>query len=111
MFLVKERDILRSESKTRLCVLRRDHYRCRGCDTKGDEVTLNIHQIQSETSNIEEKLTLCARCQDIVQRLNLRADRIPEFLQQLWCQLYPALQTEYPVRLNPDRVEPSKGGL
>ena len=52
-------------------LLRRDHYRCRACAKEGDEVTLAVQPIQPESSNVEEMLTLCARCQDLVERWDI----------------------------------------
>jgi 5-methylcytosine-specific restriction endonuclease McrA len=79
----------RHQSQTRLRVLRRDHYRCRGCDKTGDEVTLEIHQIQSDSFDPEGLITLCTTCQALVERWRLSADQIPDLLRQLWAHLYP----------------------
>jgi hypothetical protein len=89
------------QPKIRLRILRRDRYRCRGCDKSGDEITLTLHQIQPETSTLEEVLTLCTRCQDLAAQRNLNANYVSEFLRQLWCQLYPAMATEVQMESKP----------
>jgi 5-methylcytosine-specific restriction endonuclease McrA len=77
------------QSKTRLRVLRRDHYRCRGCDKTGDEVTLEIYQLQPHSFDPEDLITVCTPCQTLIERLRLSADQIPDLLRQLWAHLYP----------------------
>ena len=77
------------QSRLRLRVLRRDHYRCRGCDQKGDEITLKAQQIHRDSSRSEGFLTLCTPCQHLVQRLDPRSDQIPDVLQQIWRHVYP----------------------
>jgi 5-methylcytosine-specific restriction endonuclease McrA len=55
-------------SRMRLQVLRRDNYRCRRCNQTGDEITLEVRQIQPGSSSIKKTLTLCAQCRDVVER-------------------------------------------
>src|SRR5260221_11216630 len=70
------------QPKIRLRILRRDHYRCRGCDKSGDEITITLHQIHPEASRLEEVLTLCTRCQDLATQRNLNSNHVSEFLRQ-----------------------------
>lgn len=75
-------------SGQRLKVVRRDRYRCRGCDRKGDEVTLDIHLIHPGASSIDGMLSLCPNCRELANTLKLSADHIPDFLRQLWRPLH-----------------------
>ena len=77
------------ESRMRLRILRRDRYRCRGCDKKGDEVTLEVKQIDRYSSRPEGFLTLCTPCGDLIQKLEAKTDQIPDVLQQIWRHVYP----------------------
>ena len=60
-----------TSSRARLQVLRRDHYRCRRCNQMGDEITLEVRHIRPGASSIEETITLCAHCRDIVEQSNV----------------------------------------
>jgi hypothetical protein len=91
------------ESPTaRKSVLSRDHYRCRGCDRDGLDVTLAVHSINPMASDVQEMLSLCRRCHEIAERRNITADHIPDFLRQVWCQLYPAEREEIQLPLKSD---------
>jgi hypothetical protein len=59
----------------RMQVLRRDHYRCRACDKKGDEITLHVYPIRPLGSQVETMVTLCASCQSLMETLKLN-DRL-----------------------------------
>ena len=91
---IRQNDTARNPSKMRLQVLRRDHYRCRSCDQTGDEITLEVRPIRPGASSIEELLTLCAHCRNLVEQWNITASRSPEFLQHLRCQLCSATETQ-----------------
>jgi hypothetical protein len=71
-----------------LKVVRRDRYRCRGCDRKGDEVTLDIHLIYPGATGIDAMLSLCPNCQETANALKLSSHHIPDFLRQLWRPLH-----------------------
>ena len=64
-------------------IVRRDRYRCRGCDRRGDEVTLEIHQIRPGASDMSGMLALCPRCRQLARAFQLSGDHIPDFLLQL----------------------------
>lgn len=68
--------------------LRRDHSRCRGCDTKGDEITLYIHLIEPGAHDLDSIVTLCVQCEHLANEMRLQSANIPDFLQQLWCYLH-----------------------
>lgn len=74
-------------SKFRRRVLRRDQYRCRGCDRDGREVTLAVHRINPAAKTEQEMLTLCRECFGIANQ-KIVATRIPEFLRKLWAVLH-----------------------
>jgi hypothetical protein len=103
--LAEVRDSHSIQSKIRLRILRRDHYRCRGCDMSGDEITLTLRQIHPAASRPEEVLTLCTRCQDLAAQRNLNANQVSEFLRYLWCQLYPAMATEVQTKSTTDELD------
>lgn len=88
--LIADPDHGKNWSRQRLKVVRRDRYRCRGCDRKGDEVTLDIHLIRPQASDVNAMLALCPNCRELANRLKLNADHIPDFLRQLWCNLHSA---------------------
>lgn len=58
----KEIDGSANPSKTRLNVLRRDHFRCRKCGQAGDEITLEVLRTRPEDATIEAMITLCYPC-------------------------------------------------
>ena len=72
-----------NSSKMRLRVLRRDRYRCRSCSQTGDEITLEVRQIQPSASTIEEMLTLCVHCRNLVNQWNIIANSSLAFLEHL----------------------------
>ncbi len=73
-------------------IVRRDRYRCRGCDRKGDEVTLEIHQIFPGASEVSEMLALCTNCRAVASAFQLAGTDVPDLLRQLWRHLHhPAL--------------------
>jgi hypothetical protein len=69
-------------------VLRRDGYRCRGCDRKAEAGTLGIHLIRPDSQAFDEILTLCQSCLAVAGRLKEPPVSVPHFLVQLWCQLH-----------------------
>ncbi len=75
-------------SGQRMKVVRRDRYRCRGCDRRGDEVTLEIHQICPGASDMAGMLALCPNCRELANAFQLSGDHIPDFLRQLWRHLH-----------------------
>jgi hypothetical protein len=99
-----KRQATSNPSWTRLRVLRRDRYRCRGCGEQGDEITLGIQPIHPAASSADEILTLCARCQNLVNRCNIAARDGSGFLPQLWRQLDSARATQSPVPSNEERA-------
>lgn len=72
----------------KLKIIRRDRYRCRGCDTRGDEVSLGVHPIQRELLNVVEMLALCPNCRELANANGLSGIDIPDFLRHLWHHLY-----------------------
>src|SRR6185437_3940647 len=87
-FLIADKGRRTKWSGQRLKVVRRDRYRCRGCDRRGDEVTLDVHLINPEASSIDAMLSLCPNCREMATTLKLSGDRIPDFLRQLWRLLH-----------------------
>jgi hypothetical protein len=75
-------------SRQRWQVVRRDHSRCRGCDRKGDEVTLEIHPIGPGVSEIDGLLALCPSCRALANAFQLESSNITDFLRQLWRHLH-----------------------
>jgi 5-methylcytosine-specific restriction endonuclease McrA len=84
-------------SRMRMRTLQRDRSRCRGCDTKGDEVTLRIHPIRPDASDLSAMVTLCMRCADLAHEKKLSGMAIPDFLRHLWHHLY---HPEQPVEID-----------
>jgi hypothetical protein len=74
--------------RLRMRALRRDYSRCRGCDRKGDEITLHIQLIELGRCDLDAMLTLCAQCEHLASEMKLQSASIPDFLQQLWRHLY-----------------------
>jgi cytochrome c553 len=72
--------------------LRRDHSRCRGCDTKGDEITLYIHLIEPGAHDLDSLVTLCVQCEHLANEMKLQSASIPDFLRQLWRYLHHSNQ-------------------
>jgi hypothetical protein len=66
-------------------VLRRDRYRCRRCDKKGDEAALIVHPIHPEASHEDGMLMLCANCRTLAMNREISASSISIFLWKLWC--------------------------
>jgi hypothetical protein len=75
-------------SRLRMRTLRRDRSRCRGCDVKGDEITLRVHSIRSGMSHPDALLTLCIKCLDLATEKRLQGVTIPDFLRHLWRHLH-----------------------
>jgi hypothetical protein len=74
--------------RLRMRALRRDHSRCRGCDRKGDEITLYIHLIEAGGHDLDAMVTLCTQCEHLASEMKLQSASIPDFLQQLWRHLH-----------------------
>jgi hypothetical protein len=72
----------------KLTIIRRDRYRCRGCDKREAEVSLGVHPIQPELSNAAGMLALCPNCRGLANTLGLSGTDIPDFLRQLWRHIY-----------------------
>lgn len=69
-------------------VLRRDRYRCRGCDRDEREATVAVHSVNPSTEDEQDMLTLCRGCFEIVSQANIVASHTPEFLFKLWRVLH-----------------------
>ncbi len=87
-----------SWSGRRMKVVRRDRYRCRGCDRRGDEVTLEIHQICPGASDTAGMLALCPNCLELANAFQLSGAHIPDFLRQLWRHLHHSVPNMGPTR-------------
>lgn len=74
-------------------VLRRDGWRCRGCDKKRNEVALVVHQIRPGTLKLDEAVVLCMPCKAVAEEKNLSGLDTADFLRSLWCHLH---NPEYP---------------
>lgn len=81
----------------RMSVVRRDRYRCRGCDKTGDEITLRVFPMRGDLSLAKEMITLCTRCHGVVIDTGLTANGIPDFLRQLWYFLHHAHEDGYHI--------------
>jgi hypothetical protein len=88
-----------SSTRLRMKVVRQDRYRCRGCDRKGDEVTLEVHRIHPDASDIDGMLALCTNCRELADTFHLSSDGIPDFLRRLWFHLHHSAH-----KLPPSRV-------
>ncbi len=77
-----------SPSKLRIRVLRRDRYRCRGCDRKRDEITLCVYRINSHVLDADGCLALCSDCEVVAKSLAVEAESIPDLLRVLWLRLH-----------------------
>jgi len=100
---VEQADACANPSKMRLQVLRRDHFRCRGCGRQGDEITLEVMRILPEASTMEEMLTLCAHCRSLVERWNRTESNVLEILRRLWRQIGSATGTQSEFSSNTER--------
>jgi hypothetical protein len=78
----------REISNCRRRVLRRDRYRCRGCDKDERDVTVAVHLINPDVTEEQHMLTLCKNCFAIVNRRKIIASRTSEFLLKLWAVLH-----------------------
>ncbi len=78
----------REASNRRRRVLRRDRYRCRGCDRDEREVTVAVHSINPDAKDDQDMLTLCRECFAIVSQTKIVASHAPEFLRKLWTVLH-----------------------
>jgi hypothetical protein len=85
---IRTKEAERLWSRIRMRALRRDHSRCRGCDTKGDEITLYIHLIEPGAHDLDSIVTLCVQCEHLANEMKLQSASIPDFLQQLWRYLH-----------------------
>lgn len=83
----------------RMRVLRRDRYRCRACDRKGDEITLCVYPIRPLRSHVETMVTLCAGCQSLLENLRLDGRLNAVFVSRrgkstrFYAQIYSGNQT------------------
>lgn len=80
-------DCYTHSTKVRLCVVQRDHCRCRSCGQCGDEITLDVWQIHPLNTTPEDMVTLCIRCRSLVEARSITAIDVPDFLGHLWSQL------------------------
>ena len=85
---IRGRNVTRRWSRLRMRVLCRDHFRCRGCDRKGDEITICIHLIESGGCDLDAMLTLCTQCEHLANEMKLQGASIPDFLRLLWRHLH-----------------------
>jgi hypothetical protein len=86
--LIGRKELQSNWPRLRMRVLHRDRSRCRGCDKKGDEVTLCIHLIRPDASGMDAIVTLCIKCSDLAIENRLEGDVIPDFLRHLWFHLH-----------------------
>lgn len=86
--LIGRKDLQSDWPRLRMLVLYRDRSKCRGCDRKGDEVTLCIHLIRPDASGRDTALTLCVKCSDLAIEKEVKGDTIPDFLRLLWRHIY-----------------------
>lgn len=95
--LIGRKELQSDWPRLRMFVLCRDRSRCRGCDRKGDEVTLCIHLIRRDASGRDAALTLCVKCSDLAIEKDVKGDTIPTFLRLLWRHIYhPEMSTAAP---------------
>jgi hypothetical protein len=87
----------------RMRVLRRDRYRCRACDRKGDEITLCVYPIRSLRSHSETMVTLCAGCQRLLEnlRLNARLNAVFVFRRGRNTRFYAQIYSDDPTHRLP----------
>lgn len=76
-------------SRLRVKILRRDRFRCRGCDKKGDEITLSFYCLDANAPQQERALTLCVKCHEIATKAQLTGRSLPDFLRNLWRHQLP----------------------
>jgi len=79
-------DLLTSEQKK---ILRRDHFRCRGCDRSGDGIEILVYPIYPGALHPHHMLTLCVNCVYVVELQGFLAASVPEFLRYLWSAAKP----------------------
>jgi len=103
----RDRTNQRETSNRRRYVLRRDRYRCRGCDRDEREVTIAVHPIHPDTEDERDMLTLCRACFAIVSQKKIVASRVPEFLRKLWRVLH---SHDPNPRLGGQEPEPNHSG-
>jgi hypothetical protein len=87
----------------RMRALRRDRYRCRACDKKGDEITLCVYPIRSLRSHAETMVTLCAGCQSLLEnlRLNGRLNAVFVFRRGRNTRFYAQIYSDDPTHRLP----------
>jgi len=86
--VVANKDDRSDWQQQKLKIIRRDRYRCRGCDKRGDEMSLGVYPIQPELLDVVEMLALCPNCQGLANATGLSGIDIPDFLRQLWRHVY-----------------------
>jgi hypothetical protein len=99
LLLIVSKDHQPNWSGQRLKIIRRDRHRCRGCDRTGEEVVLEIHQIQPGASDPTEMVALCPNCRNLASVLGLTGTHIPDFLRLLWRHLHHSTPTTSPQPL------------
>jgi hypothetical protein len=87
-FHVRNEDIDPRLARLSRRVLRRDGWRCRGCDKKRTEVVLVVHRIRPGTRKLDEAVALCMPCKAVAEEKNLSGLDTPDFLRYLWCHLH-----------------------
>lgn len=76
-------------SRLRIKVLRRDRYRCRGCDKKGDEITLSLYRLEEPVLRPDRAISLCVPCHEVATQERLTGRSLPDFLRNLWRHRLP----------------------
>jgi hypothetical protein len=87
-FLLESGHLQHESMRRQMRVLRRDHYRCRSCDKKENDVAICIATIRSWAAHEEAMLVLCTSCHNLTKTLMLDGKDIPDFLRQLWYYLH-----------------------
>jgi hypothetical protein len=108
-FLVEPSDNPQGWLRVRTRVLRRDRYRCRGCDRKEGEVTIKIYPINPDASQVKDLVTLCISCRILARNFDLTGIDIPDFLRFLWKHLHHPIEPQHdqhqaPKMLKNDRL-------
>lgn len=95
-----------SPSELRIRVLRRDRYRCRACDRKGDEIALCVYGLYPYVSDADGCLALCSGCEVIARSVAVEAESIPELLRVLWHRLHESRNNPALLSLNASHMQP-----